>query len=170
MPLRCSVNVHLCGAPCKLRGKNGCLEECAKVGVYRALSLLLLMTPKVSGHEDDDHQCAAVTHACGEVAVTVYLLQYYMLYLTLPAVRSLHVDARRQMVQMRREVQNLSVSAPTAVASVIQSLTSSVTLSTKVTNVMHSIVPYLVNFASDFARVLTICMRWKKTQFIFVGM
>ncbi|KAF8726080.1 hypothetical protein AX14_008092 [Amanita brunnescens Koide BX004] len=46
----CSVNVHLCGAPCKLRGKNGCLEECAKV----------------SGHEDDDHQCAAVTHACGE--------------------------------------------------------------------------------------------------------
>lgn len=46
----CSVNVHLCGAPCKLLGKNGCLEECAKV----------------SGHEDDDHQCAAVTHACGE--------------------------------------------------------------------------------------------------------
>ncbi|KAF8124364.1 hypothetical protein EV363DRAFT_1227517 [Boletus edulis] len=46
----CSVNLHLCGAPCKLRGKNGCLEECAKV----------------SDHEDDDHQCAAVTHACGE--------------------------------------------------------------------------------------------------------
>jgi hypothetical protein len=46
----CSVDVHLCGAPCRLRGKNGCLEGCAKV----------------SGHEEDDHQCAAVTHACGE--------------------------------------------------------------------------------------------------------
>ncbi|KAF8549818.1 hypothetical protein OG21DRAFT_542691 [Imleria badia] len=46
----CSVNVHLCGAPCKLLGKNGCLEGCAKV----------------SGHDDDDHQCAATTHACGE--------------------------------------------------------------------------------------------------------
>ncbi|KAF8549816.1 hypothetical protein OG21DRAFT_1447416 [Imleria badia] len=46
----CSVNIHLCGAPCKLLGKNGCLEGCTKV----------------SGHEDDDHQCAAATHACGE--------------------------------------------------------------------------------------------------------
>jgi len=71
---------------------------------------------------------------------------------------------------MRREVQNLSVSAPTAVALVIQSLTPSVTLSTKVTNVTHSIVRYLANFASGFARVLTIYTRWKKARSIFVGM
>ena len=71
---------------------------------------------------------------------------------------------------MQREMQNLSVSAPTAVALLIQSLTSSVTLSTKVTNVTHSIVQYLANFASGFARVLTIYTRWKKARFIFVGM
>ncbi|KIJ12354.1 hypothetical protein PAXINDRAFT_171275, partial [Paxillus involutus ATCC 200175] len=46
----CSVKVHLCGAPCKLLGKSGCLEECSKV----------------SDHEDEDHQCSAITHACGE--------------------------------------------------------------------------------------------------------
>jgi hypothetical protein len=75
------------------------------------------------------------------------------------------------MVQMQREVQNLSVSAPTAVAMVmvIQSLNSSVTLSTKVTNVTHSIVPYLANFASGFARVRTIYTHWKKARSIFVG-
>ncbi|KAG9308629.1 hypothetical protein JVU11DRAFT_11580, partial [Chiua virens] len=49
----CKVNVHLCGAPCKLRGRSGCLEGCAKV----------------TNHEGDDHQCAANTHACGEPCV-----------------------------------------------------------------------------------------------------
>jgi hypothetical protein len=75
------------------------------------------------------------------------------------------------MVQMQREVQNLSVSAPTTVAMVmvIQSLIFSVTLSTKVTNVTHSIVQYLANFASGFAGVLTIYTRWKKARSIFVG-
>jgi len=71
---------------------------------------------------------------------------------------------------MQREVQILSVSTPTAVViMVIQSLISSVTLSTKVTNVTHSIVRYLANFASGFAPVLTIYMRWKKARSIFVG-
>ncbi|KAF9239496.1 hypothetical protein BU15DRAFT_88040 [Melanogaster broomeanus] len=46
----CAVDVHLCGAPCKLLGKGGCLDGCSKV----------------SGHDDEDHQCAAITHACGE--------------------------------------------------------------------------------------------------------
>ncbi|KAG8215117.1 hypothetical protein J3R82DRAFT_8568 [Butyriboletus roseoflavus] len=55
--MTCSVNVHLCGARCKLWGKNGCLEECAKV----------------SDHQDDDHQCAAVTHACGEPCDLCYV-------------------------------------------------------------------------------------------------
>ena len=75
------------------------------------------------------------------------------------------------MVHMQREVQNLSVSAPTTVAMVmvISSLISSVTLSTKVTNVTRSIVQYLANFASGFARVLTIYTRWKKALSIFVG-
>ncbi|KIK76913.1 hypothetical protein PAXRUDRAFT_407542 [Paxillus rubicundulus Ve08.2h10] len=27
----CSVNVNLCGVPCKLLGKSGCLEECSKM-------------------------------------------------------------------------------------------------------------------------------------------
>ena len=39
---------------------------------------------KVSGHEDDDHQCAATTHACGEVNVTLYFRN--IIYLTLPAM------------------------------------------------------------------------------------
>ena len=40
----------------------------------------------------------------------------------------------------------------------------------KVTNVTHSIVQYLANFASGFARVITIYTRWKKARSIFVGM
>ncbi|KAH7882014.1 hypothetical protein F5I97DRAFT_1939518 [Phlebopus sp. FC_14] len=46
----CVVTAHLCGKPCKLLGKNGCLEECTKV----------------MGHADSDHACAATVHACGE--------------------------------------------------------------------------------------------------------
>src|ERR1700735_3537289 len=30
--VRCLVNTHLCGEPCKLLGKQGCMEECTKVG------------------------------------------------------------------------------------------------------------------------------------------
>ena len=72
---------------------------------------------------------------------------------------------------MQREVQNLSVSAHTAVATVtvIQSLTSPVALSTKVTNVTHSTVHYLANFANCSAQVLIIYMRWKQVRSIFVG-
>jgi hypothetical protein len=64
----------------------GCLEECAKVGLYSSSQLAVTYDSKVSGHEDDDHQCAAVTHACGEVTVTFHLPQYYVPYLTFPAV------------------------------------------------------------------------------------
>ena len=73
---------------------------------------------------------------------------------------------------MQREVQNLRVSAHTAVAmvTVIQSLLFSVTLSTKVTNVTHSTAPYLANFASGSAQVLIICTRWKQVRSIFAGM
>ena len=65
------------------------------------------------------------------------------------------------MVQMQREVQNLSVSPATAVAIVMvtQFLINSVTLSTNVINATHSIVQYLANFASGFARALTIYTR-----------
>ncbi|KAH7882034.1 hypothetical protein F5I97DRAFT_1988573, partial [Phlebopus sp. FC_14] len=49
-PHVCAVNVHLCGAPCQLLGKAGCLEECIKV----------------VDHDDEEHHCAATMHACGE--------------------------------------------------------------------------------------------------------
>lgn len=29
---RCAVTAHLCGEPCQLVGKPGCLQQCAKVG------------------------------------------------------------------------------------------------------------------------------------------
>ncbi|KAL6309202.1 hypothetical protein BKA93DRAFT_724346 [Sparassis latifolia] len=45
----CVVNAHLCGEPCKLTGKRGCLEDCTKV----------------VGHSDD-HHCAASVHMCGK--------------------------------------------------------------------------------------------------------
>ena len=45
-----------------------------------------LCDSKVSGHEDDDHQCEAVTHACSEVTVAFHSPQYYMLYLTFLAI------------------------------------------------------------------------------------
>ncbi|KAJ7587977.1 hypothetical protein C8J56DRAFT_860684 [Mycena floridula] len=46
----CSVDVHLCGEPCKLSGKRGCLGECTKAAT----------------HVDDEHLCSAEVHACGE--------------------------------------------------------------------------------------------------------
>ncbi|KAH9046371.1 hypothetical protein EDB83DRAFT_2295029 [Lactarius deliciosus] len=45
----CVVNAHLCGEPCKLLGKRGCLEECTKV----------------LGHSEDEHVCSALVHMCG---------------------------------------------------------------------------------------------------------
>jgi len=46
----CVVTAHLCGEPCKLSGRRGCLEDCTKV----------------MGHDDDDHMCSALVHTCGE--------------------------------------------------------------------------------------------------------
>ncbi|KAI9443823.1 hypothetical protein H4582DRAFT_1807697 [Lactarius indigo] len=45
----CIVNVHLCGDPCELLGRRGCLKDCTKV----------------VGHAEDEHMCSAV-HMCGE--------------------------------------------------------------------------------------------------------
>ncbi|KAI9434837.1 hypothetical protein H4582DRAFT_1855657 [Lactarius indigo] len=45
----CVVNAHLCGEPCKLLGKRGCLEECTRV----------------LGHSEDEHVCSALVHMCG---------------------------------------------------------------------------------------------------------
>lgn len=45
----CLVERHLCGEPCALSDKNGCLGDCIKT----------------SGHADDEHICAAQIHACG---------------------------------------------------------------------------------------------------------
>ncbi|KAI9443933.1 hypothetical protein H4582DRAFT_2125919, partial [Lactarius indigo] len=45
----CIVSVHLCGDPCKLLGRRGCLEDCTKV----------------IGHEDE-HMCSALAHMCSE--------------------------------------------------------------------------------------------------------
>ena len=53
---------------------------------YANSPLAVTYGSQVSGHEDDDHQCAAVTHACGEVIVTFHLSQYYILYLTFLAM------------------------------------------------------------------------------------
>ncbi|KAI9460720.1 hypothetical protein F5148DRAFT_255942 [Russula earlei] len=46
----CVVNAHLCGGPCKLSGKRGCLQDCTKV----------------TGHVEDEHMCSALVHMCGE--------------------------------------------------------------------------------------------------------
>ncbi|TFY70646.1 hypothetical protein EVG20_g2356 [Dentipellis fragilis] len=46
----CTVTSHLCGEPCKMRDKRGCMEECTK-----ALN-----------HEDDIHMCSAPLHMCGQ--------------------------------------------------------------------------------------------------------
>ncbi|KZP02990.1 hypothetical protein FIBSPDRAFT_769606, partial [Athelia psychrophila] len=46
----CAVAAHLCGEPCKLTDKVGCLTECINM----------------VGHADDDHMCAASVHMCGE--------------------------------------------------------------------------------------------------------
>ncbi|KAF9233644.1 hypothetical protein BU15DRAFT_90252 [Melanogaster broomeanus] len=48
--IACVVTAHLCGKPCKLLGKSGCLEECTKV----------------IDHADEDHMCSAAVHACGK--------------------------------------------------------------------------------------------------------
>ncbi|KAH8986525.1 hypothetical protein EDB86DRAFT_2809505 [Lactarius hatsudake] len=46
----CVVNDHLCGEPCKLSGKRGCLGVCTKV----------------LRHCEDEHVCSALVHMCGE--------------------------------------------------------------------------------------------------------
>ncbi|KAJ6514906.1 hypothetical protein C8R47DRAFT_1172974 [Mycena vitilis] len=56
---RCVVGVHLCGEPCVLEDKNGCMKSCTKE----------------AKHSDEDHMCAARVHACGEV---IYILNLSM--------------------------------------------------------------------------------------------
>ncbi|KAK0217807.1 hypothetical protein IW262DRAFT_1560097, partial [Armillaria fumosa] len=45
----CTVDTHLCGLPCQLSGKIGCLGECTKMVDHQ-----------------DDHMCSARNHACGQ--------------------------------------------------------------------------------------------------------
>ncbi|KAH9023069.1 hypothetical protein EDB83DRAFT_1992577 [Lactarius deliciosus] len=45
----CAVKAHLCGGPCKLLGKRGCLKDCTKA----------------TGHAKE-HMCSALVHMCGE--------------------------------------------------------------------------------------------------------
>ncbi|KAI0314894.1 hypothetical protein OF83DRAFT_1134774 [Amylostereum chailletii] len=46
----CEVNAHLCGDPCELVGKPGCMGQCTKA----------------VRHEGDEHMCSAPLHTCGE--------------------------------------------------------------------------------------------------------
>ncbi|KAF7370371.1 VWFA domain-containing protein [Mycena sanguinolenta] len=46
----CVVGAHLCGEPCILEDKNGCMKKCTKV----------------ARHSEEDHMCAARVHACGD--------------------------------------------------------------------------------------------------------
>ncbi|KAJ7781844.1 hypothetical protein DFH07DRAFT_389440 [Mycena maculata] len=46
----CVVGVHLCGEPCMLENKKGCMKKCTKV----------------AKHSDQEHMCDARKHACGE--------------------------------------------------------------------------------------------------------
>ncbi|KAK0446849.1 hypothetical protein EV421DRAFT_1707267 [Armillaria borealis] len=45
----CAVDAHLCGQPCRLNDKIGCLGECTKMVDH-----------------PDDHMCSARDHACGQ--------------------------------------------------------------------------------------------------------
>ncbi|KAK0239015.1 hypothetical protein EDD85DRAFT_527825 [Armillaria nabsnona] len=45
----CTVDTHLCGQPCRLNDKIGCLGECTKMVDHL-----------------DDHMCSARNHACGQ--------------------------------------------------------------------------------------------------------
>ncbi|KAK7025067.1 VWFA domain-containing protein [Favolaschia claudopus] len=45
----CIVGVHLCGEPCTLEDKNGCMKKCTKV----------------AKHSGAEHMCDARVHACG---------------------------------------------------------------------------------------------------------
>ncbi|KAJ7504160.1 hypothetical protein B0H11DRAFT_1709774, partial [Mycena galericulata] len=47
----CVVGVHLCGEPCVLEDKNGCMKKCTKVAKHSS---------------DEEHMCDARKHACGE--------------------------------------------------------------------------------------------------------
>ncbi|KZT12602.1 uncharacterized protein LAESUDRAFT_808190 [Laetiporus sulphureus 93-53] len=46
----CDITVHLCGYPCALEDKRGCLGECTKV----------------VNHDDAEHMCSATVHECSE--------------------------------------------------------------------------------------------------------
>ncbi|CCA69193.1 hypothetical protein PIIN_03093 [Serendipita indica DSM 11827] len=46
----CTSLPHLCGAPCYLSDRDGCMKTCVKPG----------------DHEGDEHLCPAPVHACGE--------------------------------------------------------------------------------------------------------
>ncbi|KAF9016568.1 hypothetical protein BDZ89DRAFT_1075488 [Hymenopellis radicata] len=45
----CAVDTHLCGQPCGLKGRPGCLGECTQVSLH-----------------EGDHLCDSKNHACGQ--------------------------------------------------------------------------------------------------------
>ncbi|KAJ7656305.1 hypothetical protein DFH06DRAFT_991968, partial [Mycena polygramma] len=53
----CVVGIHLCGEPCMLEDKNGCMKSCTKASSLDSFPL---------DSCDEEHMCAARVHACGE--------------------------------------------------------------------------------------------------------
>ena len=49
---------------------------CQSIVIFRNSQFVVTHDFKVSGHEEDDHQCAAVTHACGEVTIIFHFPQH----------------------------------------------------------------------------------------------
>jgi hypothetical protein len=63
----CVVNAHLCGEPCILSGKRGCLDDCTKVSRLGRFESQELTYFEIAGHAEDEHRCSALVHMCGEV-------------------------------------------------------------------------------------------------------
>jgi hypothetical protein len=75
-------SAHLCGNPCKLLGRRGCLGECTKVGhttVFQHDPTQL----QVTLHAEDEHMCttcSALVHLCGQVRFNSTVAEMFLLW------------------------------------------------------------------------------------------
>lgn len=67
----CDISTHLCGRPCDLHDKEGCLGQCSKVFPSLSFSRYPTYTKiQAVDHIDEEHMCPA-SHECGEVSLTL---------------------------------------------------------------------------------------------------
>lgn len=85
---RCTAYHHICGKPCRLADKAGCLKRCSKVCFLCSFVCSCSMLQQILDHQDDVHVCQAPVHE-NSVRTVCFIFLLCLLQLTYRTIAKL---------------------------------------------------------------------------------